>query len=394
MDKILAVATREWQYIRGNRRLLLIMCLIPTLYIVFFGIMYSNHVVKNIKTVILDDNRTATSRTVIQAFRDSEKFAVVGEVSSEDELRELLENRKVTAAVVLPRDLDTEIKKGKGSQVLVVVNGTNMLFSNAVLSAANEIVSTLSAGISIKSLEGGQNLLPGKAASTALPLSYRLRIWYNPTFNYSNFLLVGLACTALQQVVMLYMAVAIAREKELASLKELVSSGCRAHQVVLGKMLPYFLLNLVSANVVLLLCFTLFQVPFRGNYLVLQLLVCVFLLSVLSIGVFLSVVCKNELEATQIAMLVAIPSFLFSGFTWPVQSMPLAAKVISSLLPLTYLVTDVRDIALMGIGLPLVLPNIFILVGITAVLLPSAIWCFGRQYGKIEVRGSTFEVGG
>nr|WP_315987846.1 ABC transporter permease [Desulforamulus aquiferis] len=103
------------------------------------------------------------------------------------------------------------------------------------------------------------------------------------------------------------MAVAIAREKELGTLKELVASGYRSYQVVLGKMIPYFLINLISANLVLLLCFNLFQVPFRGSFLVLELLLVVFMLSILTIGIFLSLICKNELEATQIAMLVAYP---------------------------------------------------------------------------------------
>ncbi|GAB6159295.1 ABC transporter permease [Desulfotomaculum varum] len=382
MAKILSMASREWQYIRGNKRLLLIMCFIPTLYILLFGLMYSNHVVKHIKTVVLDYNQTATSRLVIQAFQDSEKFDVVGYAGSEQELRRLLDNRQVTAAVVLPGDLDSNLKKGQGSEVLVIVNGSNMLYSNAVMSAANEIVATLSAGASVKTLEAGQALLPEKAAATALPLKYRLRVWYNPTFNYANFLLLGLACTALQQVILLYMAIAVAREKETGALRELLAAGYRAHHVVLGKMIPYFLLNIISANVVLCLCFTVFQIPFRGHYLLLLLLLAVFILAILTLGIFLSIVCRNELEATQLAMLVAIPSFLFSGFTWPVQSMPLPAKLISGALPLTYLVSDVRDIALMGIGLTQVLPNLLVLAGLFAVLLPASVWCFNRQYQK------------
>ncbi|MEW6697653.1 MAG: ABC transporter permease [Bacillota bacterium] len=385
MQKILSIASREWQYIRGNRRLLLIMCFIPALYIVLFGIMYSSHVVKDIKTVVLDYNNTATSRSVLQAFRDSEKFDLVGQVAGEEELRRLLETRQITAAVVLPPDLDSQIKKGQGSEVLVIVNGTNMLFSNAVMSAANEIVSTLSAGAGIKALAGGQSLLPDKAASTALPMSYRLRVWYNPAFNYTNFLLLGLACTALQQVILMFMAVAFTREKELGTLAELRSGGFQAKHVVLGKMIPYFLLNILSVNVMLALCFTVFQVPFRGNYLVLLLLFAVFILAILILGILLSIVCKNELEATQYAMLVAVPSFLFSGFTWPVQSMPLLAKAISAALPLTYLVNDVRDIALMGIGFSQILPNLLVLTAAFAVLLPAAIWCFNRQYQTIQV---------
>lgn len=382
MGKILKIASREWQYIRGNRRLLLIMCFIPTLYIFLFGIMYSNHVVTDIKTAVLDYNQTSTSRMVVQGFQDSDKFAVVEQVTTEDALRHLLETRQVNAALVIPEDFAALVKKGQGSEVLVIANGTNMLYSNAVMSAANEIVSTLSTGISIKALAGGQALLPEKAASTALPVSYRLRVWYNPAFNYTNFLLVGLACTALQQVILLYMAVALAREKELGTLSELAAGGYRAYQVVLGKMIPYFLLNMLSAHAVLALCFTVFQVPFRGSYLVLLLLFTVFILCILALGIFLSIVCKNELEATQIAMLVAVPSFLFSGFTWPIDSMPLLAKVISYILPLTYLASDVRDIALMGIDLSLVLPGILMLAGLFVVLLPLSIFCFWLQYRK------------
>ncbi|MCB8818072.1 ABC transporter permease [Desulfosporosinus shakirovi] len=377
---ILKVALRELKYIIRNKRMLVVIFMIPLLYMILFGLMYSTHVVKDIKTVVLDYNNTATSRAIAQGFRDSEKFDVVGQVASETELRSEMENRKITAGIVIPADLDAKIKTGEGSTVLVIVNGTNLLFSNAVLSAANEIVGTFSAGASIKALESGAGLLPDQAASAALPARLALRIWYNPTFNYANFLLLGLAGTVAQQIALLYVASALSREKSLGTINEL--RPYNAIEVVLGKLTVHFLLNMLSANLVYYLCISYFQVPYHGSIWTFELLISVFLLTIMSLGVMLSIICKNELEATQLAMLFAVPSFLISGFTWPLQAMPDFVQMISKVLPLTYFVSEVRDLALMGISLEQVLPNIWTLLKMTAVFLPVAIGLVHRQLKK------------
>lgn len=377
---VLKIALREIKYIIGNKRMMIVMCFIPLLYITIFGVMYSSHAVKNIKTVVLDYNKTASSRAITQGFKDSEKFQVVGEVMNEAEMRAMMENREITAGIVIPEDLDAKVKTGEGSTVLVVVNGTNMLFSNAVLSAANEIVGTFSAGASIKSLESANNLLPGKAAAAAIPIRYALRVWYNPTFNYTNFLLLGLAGTVAQQIALLYVATALTREKELGTIKELISYN--ALEVVLGKLMVHFFINMLSANLVYYLCINYFQVPFHGSILTFELLLASFLLTVMSLGVLLSIICKNELEATQIAMLIAVPSFLVSGFTWPLQAMPHSVQILSSVLPLTYFVSEVRDVALMGINLNQILPNLYTLLTMSAIFLPVALLLFQRQLKK------------
>lgn len=377
---ILKIALRELKYIIGNKRTLLVMCFVPFLFILLFGIMYSPHVVKNIRTVVLDYNNTASSRAIMQGFKDSEKFQVIGQVTSELELRKMMENRETTAGVVIPEDLDAKLKTGEGSTVLVVVNGTNMLYSNAVLSAANEIVGTFSAGASVKSLESGGNLLPGKATPMAIPIRYAIRIWYNPTFNYLNFLLLGLVGTVVQQIVLLYVALSMVREKVFGTIKELTRYS--ALQVVLGKLIVYFGINMLSANLIYYLCFSYFQVPFRGSLLTFELLLSAFFLAIMALGVILSIISKNELEATQIAMLIAVPSFLLSGFTWPVQAMPPLAQAISGVLPLTYFVSDARDVALMGINLNQILPSIYTLMKMTAIFLPVALWLIHRQLKK------------
>jgi ABC-2 type transport system permease protein len=227
-------------------------------------------------------------------------------------------------------------------------------------------------------------MLPSRALDTALPLSLRLRVWYNPTFNYTNFLLLGLVATALQQIALLYVAVAVSREKETGTLGELKRAGISAPAVVLGKVIPYLAVNLATLNGVLLMVFTLFQIPFRGSLPLLGLLELLFFAGIHALGIFLSVVCRSELEATQLAMLVAVPSFLFSGYTWPVEAMPPVARTVSAVLPLTYFAGNLRDIALMGASLPVLARDLAVLAGLSIVFLPLSIFFFARQYRQYE----------
>ena len=379
VGQIAYVARREWRYMLGNRRLLFVLLGIPFLYISLFGVLYSRHVVKHIATVVYDMDQSDVSRQVVQAFRDSEKFDLLGYVDDENQLERALAERRAVAALVIPADFARQIKSGGQGRLLVIVNGTNMLYSNAVMTAATEIAGTLSAGVSMVSLED-RGLLPDQALHAAVPLDLRLRIWYNPTFNYLNFLLLGLVCTVMQQIALLYIAVAVSREKEGGSMVELRRAGITATAVVLGKVLPYLLVNMLTINAVLFMVFTLFQVPFRGSIWVLGLMELLFFAGIHALGVFLSIVCRNELEATQLAMLIAVPSFLFSGYTWPLSAMPPLASAVAHLLPLTYFASDVRDIALMGVGLPVLFRDLAVLGGLAAVFLPLSIIFFRRQY--------------
>ncbi|MTI80515.1 MAG: ABC transporter permease [Firmicutes bacterium] len=381
LKKILQITGREFKYIFKNRRLVLILIGIPLLYISLFGIMYNERVVKEIPTAVLDYNQTSLSRTLVQSFKDSEKFSVEATAHSEAELRQMIDNKKVKVGIVVPQDFSKKIKKGESTKAMIIVNGTNMLYSNSVLSNANQIIQTISVGMSSKMLQG-KGYLPQEAADTAMPVQFAIRVWYNPTFNYMNFLLLGLAATAIQQVALMYSAIAFTRERENGNLQELLQNGFNAVHLVMGKVLPYFLINMITINVLMAVAYWIFKVPFRGDILQLVSLEAAFFLCILAIGVLLSIVCRNELEATQYAMLVAIPSFLFSGFTWPAESMPPLAQGISAALPLTYFCNSVRDIALMAPDWHVVLPDIAVLGIATLVLLPLSVLALNKQIKK------------
>ncbi|SMB89908.1 ABC-2 type transport system permease protein [Thermanaeromonas toyohensis ToBE] len=358
---------REWQYILRNRRLLLILIGVPLLYCILFGILYSKHVVNNINLGVLDMDNTSLSRAVITAFCDSDRFKYTTKLDNQKHMEVAMERGEIMAAIVIPPDFTRNIKRGTGSQVMVVVNGANMIIGNAVTTAASEIIQTLSAGTLLKRLEGSG--LSSQAASKLIqPIVFRLRVWYNPTFNYTNFLLLGLMATVIQQVALLYMAVAMVREKEQGAWREITERYRSAFAVTVGKIMPYFLINLGTLNLLFAGGIYLFQVPFKGNYVNLLLLTLAFLACILSLGILLSTICRNELEATQVAMLVAVPSFLFSGYTWPLAAMPPLAKALARLLPLTYYADNVRKIFLMDVSLNTILPDLVVLASMAAIL--------------------------
>lgn len=372
------VFDHEWRYILKNRRLLFILLGVPLLYITLFGVLYSEHVIDHISLGVLDMDNTSLSRSVVTAFTASERFRYTIRLDSQKSMEEAMEKGEIMAAVVIPPDFTKNIKRGEDSQVMVVVNGANMIIGNAVTTAASEILQTLSAGTLLNKLEAG-GLPPQMAAKFVQPISFRLRVWYNPTFNYTNFLLLGLTATAVQQVALLYMAVSMVREKEQGTLGEIRGRCSSALAVLAGKILPYFVINLVTLNLLLAEGACLFQIPFRGSYFYLLLLTVAFLACILSLGILVSTVCRNELEATQVAMLLAVPSFLFSGYTWPLMAMPPVAKAIARLLPLTYYADNVRKIFLMDVSLSTILPDLMVLAGVALVLFGATVVVVKRR---------------
>lgn len=371
MQVFFQVIREEFQALWQNKRNLIVLLGSPIFFLTIFGYMYSSHVVTGVKTVVLDLDNSSLSRTVLDNIGNSEKFKVIGQVDSEAGLKAAVESGQADVAVVIPHDFNRDIKKQHSSQVLIIVNGSNMMISNTIVTSASEIIQTLSAGAGIKVMEG-KGFLPNQALNTVGEISYRYRVWYNPTYNYANFLLLGLMGTAVQQVILLFTAISVVVGRVSGAL-----AGKKRFRdltvYITGKLVPYVLINLLSLNLVILELTAVYQVPFRGSPGTLLLLEVVFVLCVCALGVFLSSICQDQLQATQLAMLVAVPSFLMSGYTWPLESMPALVRGISHLLPLTYFVNALRKLALMGVGLATIKTDIFILGGAALVFVPLSI---------------------
>ena len=386
MASIGAIIRREFKYIISNKRLLAILLIIPIFYTSLFGLLYCEHLVKGIKTVVVDQDKTAMSRMVIEAFQKSDKYELVASLPSEAEIAEYIESERAEAAIVIPKDFSSNVYQEEESPLLIIVNGSNMIISNSVTTSALQIVQTLSTGIAATKVETGGGVDFDQAVRRVNPLSFRIKTWYNPTYNYTNFLLLGLLATVVQQVTLLYVAVAMVREIEKGTLPELQQLKGGALVKVLGKTIPYLLFAFGSYAVTMLEVRYIFDVPFRGSLAAWFLLGLLFLFCIISLGIFLSLVCRSELESTQISMLIAVPSFLFSGFTWPLQAMPLLCRGLAAVLPLTYFAPALRKVALMGAGVSGIRHELTGLAVMSLILVPLSVLVYKWKYEKREIK--------
>lgn len=373
--RLVGVAKREFQGILKQPKFLVFLFGAPLLYTLIFGLLYIKGNVCNIPTVIYDASQTQISRSLTSNFEDSEKYQIVGYVSTQEEMEEYLRDRKAVAAIAIPEEFSRNLKKGSSSETLVLVNGNNLVFANTIISSANEIIQTFSAGVGIKSLESmGQ--VSEAAKSKATPVQLRLRILNNPTLNYSNFMMLGLVVTVIQQAVLLTVALAMIQEyRKLEDLKHLP-----AWLVVLGKAIPYWLLGSLSLAMGLAITHFLFGVPFKSSLSSLILLCGGFVFAITFLGMIFSSICSDELTATQYAMLYAMPSFLYSGFTWPIESMNRTGQIIALFSPVNYIANDLRDLALSGYA-PFMQKNslTLIITGLVLYLASSLLFSLKRK---------------
>lgn len=316
---------------------------IPILYTVLFGFTYSNNVVKYIPTVIYDQDQTATSRLLTQAYIDSERYKVIAEVTTQEEMERLLRENKALVAVSIPPQFAQHIKLGTTSEILIETNSTNVMFANGVISSSQEIVQTFSAATGQKLLEE-LNQMPASALRTASPVRLGVRIINNPTSSYTNFMLSGLAANGLQIAILLVAGTLIAKEYSRIPCWKGTSSAA----IVFGKLLPSWLCATGAFITCLVVMSVDFGVPVRGNASSILLLGSAFTFLVISLSFFFSAITSNEVAALQVPLLYIMPGLLYSGLSWPSLAMNDVARFFSSLMPLTYMADTLRDVLLAG----------------------------------------------
>jgi ABC-2 type transport system permease protein len=365
--KVGEIIQGEWQQILRDKRLFAILMLVPIMYTLMFGYLYSHHRVTDIKTVVYDGDHSQLSRQIIMAFDQSEYFHVTGQIDSEQDVPGAVDQGRAQVGVVIPKGLSAKLKHGENVPILTVIDGSNMLFSNAALRAANQIVSTFSVAVSARKLQLQQGLQAEQLNSTIAPIPFRTRILYNPSFNYSYFLTFGLIGAILQQVLLLGVALTVTRDKEIGRWDSYRCFLRTPWRLAYGKTAPYFLIGFVNTIIAFVLSFYIFQLPFRGFLVPSLILSASFVFALLGIGYVASQFSPNQLQATQTTMLVAVPSFLLSGFTWPFDAMPQALSILGHLLPLTYFLDGVREVFVKGHGMDFIWRDCVVL-GLTGLL--------------------------
>jgi ABC-2 type transport system permease protein len=314
--RIKALTKKEFIQMSRDIRSLMGALFIPLLMIFLFGYALSLDV-DRIPMVVLDRDETPVSRDLIHRLIDSRYFSLVRNMKSDREIDEVLARGEALMAFVIPGDFASSVKKGTPVSVQVIFDGSDSNTATIAMGYLRAVIAGFDMGIQEKRLKkAGLKMVD-------MPLEGRVRVWFNPELKSRNFIIPGLTGVIMMAICALMTALSVSREKETGTLEQLISTPISSMELLLGKLLPYVVVGLVDLALVVGAGVLIFGVPFRGSYLLLLLISLVFLTGTLSWGLFVSVISKSQLQASQIAVLSAfLPSFLLSGLFTPSRTCP------------------------------------------------------------------------
>jgi len=368
LRRVGAIARKEIRQLRRDRLTFGMIAGIPVLQLLLFGYAIDQDV-RNLRAGVADLAQSSGSRRLLAEIEASQVLDLVVRVTSAAELEELMRRGEITVGVVVPHDFERRVARGVSPPAQLLVDSSDPLNLAAARGLLDLPVERRSE--SRDELRSGGS--PGPARTFAL------RPYYNPERRTEIYIVPGLIGVILTMTMVLFTAVAIVRERERGNLELLITTPVRTPELMLGKLLPYIAIGLVQTTLVLLVGRWLFEVPVRGSLLDLYLGALVFICAALSLGLLISTAAATQFQAFQLTFFTFLPQILLSGFMFPFEAMPRAARFIGEALPLTHFLRVVRGVLLRGAGLGELSASLWPLVLFTAVMLSLALLRFRKR---------------
>jgi ABC-2 type transport system permease protein len=362
-----AIARKEVLQLRRDSRSLLLAFFLPVLLLVLFGYAITWDI-EQIPTAVCDQDQSARSRELLDAFRASGYFRVTHALSSTAEIEELLTRGEAWVALVFPPGFAADLDAGRSAPLQAIVDGSDANTATIVLAYVQGIVQSYSSRVQLASQHA------------ARPLTAASRVWYNEELLSRNMIVPGLVAVIMMIIAAMLTSLTIAREWERGTMEQLIATPVTRVEVVLGKLLPYVAIGLIDVLGCTLIGVGLFHVPLRGSVLLLMVLSFFFLTGALGMGIFISAATRSQLLATQLAMVTTfLPAYLLSGFMFAIDVMPRALRLITYLIPARYFLVVTRGIFLKGIGVPALYGQGLAMVAFAALGLLLAVRVFRKE---------------
>ena len=329
--------------------------LMPLVMLFLFGYAV-NLDVEDVGLGVYDEDLSPASRDLISRFSATPYFKLRRRFESPHELESALQRGDVRLALVIPRRFHERVLRGEAGPVQIIVDGTYSATSALALAYAEAIVSAFPR--------------PSRPA-----IEPQVRVWYNPSLRSVNYIVPGLFAVILMAFPPLLTALAIVREKETGTIQQIFASPVTSPEFIIGKLVPYGAVAFFEMLLVVAVGYLWFDVPFRGSLPLLLAVSFIYVLTTVGIGLLVSTVTRSQLAAMLLALIVTLmPSFLFSGFLFPLFTMPAALELYSSLFPASYFMEISRGIILKGAGLEAIGLNTLLLSVYTLAVFLLASW--------------------
>ena len=334
--------------------------------------------VKNVPTAVLDRDNSPASRALVERIRQTEAFNLDFYPASEDELERLLDSGQATLGLIIPPGLGRDLAGGQPASIQVLADGTQPNEALLALSYVNKIVRGYSSNIEMERLNRS-----GQALTGVPQVVNNIRAWYLPELRYIHFVMVSMVTLAGVMLGVLLAAAGVVREKETGTLEQLMVTPIRPAELILAKVVPMVLLEIVGLLIGVVLSLLVFGVAPHGDpALTLALFVALSTLALLAsagIGIWIATYARNLMQALLLAFFVIFPMMFLSGTLTPVAAMPIWLQWIAYLNPMTHYLSLSLGIFLKGVGLDVVWPHVIALSGFTILILWLALRRFRRS---------------
>ena len=371
-----AIAKKEFKHLFRDIRMLSILLLFPVFLLGVFGYAV-NFDVHHIKIVVYDEENSKISREFINSLTKSTYFDLVGYINSDSQIKEILDEKKAQCVVVIPKDFSRKFYSKQEAKIQYLIDGVDGNTANIIQFYSTAATQSLNAKLTME-------VLSRAGIKSYVPIDLRPIFWFNPDLKSTRFFIPGLIAMILIITAAVSVSLSLVREKERGTIEQINVSSIKSSELLIGKTLPYVLLALVNAAMILIAGYILFDVVVKGSYSLLFLSTLIFLIASTSIGILVSVVSDSQQIAFSIATMVTmLPSFILSGFVFPIESMPVIIQVITNITPAKFFINVLRAIVLRGVGVFAIWDQLLYLILYASILLGAAIII----YNKKEVRG-------
>jgi ABC-2 type transport system permease protein len=346
LKAVLSILWKEFVQLRRDPKLFPVIFISPILQLILLGYA-ANLDVKNIPSVVCDQDHSSASRGFLDDFVNSGYFSIEARVGRMDEIDRYLDHGDAAMAFIIPRGFGEKLAAHREASVMMIADGSESQSAMIGVNYGTMIAARTTQRIIFDAFERAKGL-----GLKPVLVNPELRVWYNPELKSRNFMVPGVLGLILMIMTTMLTSLGIVRERETGTLEQLIVTPIRPYQLILGKLLPFVLIGLVDAAFVIIVARAWFGVPVRGSVALLFVLCLPFMLNTLSVGLFVSTISRNQQQAMLTSLFFILPQIVLSGFVFPIENMPKVFQYVTTVIPSRYFFVIIRGIMLKGAGWP------------------------------------------
>lgn len=370
---------KEFRQILRDNRMKMMLFGAPVLMLVIFGYAVNTDVV-NIRMAVLDSSRSSESRSFVEKFTSSGYFLYTAAVESPDNGAELLDRGDVDIFINIPYNFAENLKRGKQSQVQIIVDGSDSSRSSVILAYISQITSDYSGRfLEDKVMISMRNRGTGVAISAG-GVVLEERSLFNPELKSRNFFLPGVLGLLVALITIMMTSMSVVKERESGTIEQIIVSPVKPAEFVAGKTVPFAIVGFIDIIIITFVTIVWFRVPFNGSFLLLILCGGFYIICTLGVGLYISTISQTQQQAMLSTFLFFIPSIILSGFIFPIYAMPLFFRLITLINPMRYFIELIRAIFLKGIGVTLIWESMLALGILSVILLALSVRRVNRRF--------------